>query len=84
MEGKSVKELKAIAKERSVKGYYKMRKAELIEVLSTVNDLVDLGEANNIVYDLVDIREPTHNKTLKVLIKALTEPHDSCKQTNII
>ena len=44
MEGKSVKELKAIAKERSVKGYYKMRKAELIEVLSTVNDQVNLTQ----------------------------------------
>ena len=39
MENQSVKELKALAKERSVKGYYKMRKAELIKVLSTVNDL---------------------------------------------
>ena len=35
MENQSVKELKALAKERGIKGYYKMRKAELIEVLST-------------------------------------------------
>ena len=29
----NVKELKALAKERAIKGYYRLRKAELIEIL---------------------------------------------------
>jgi len=33
MMNQSVKELKALAKERGIKGYYELRKAELIEVL---------------------------------------------------
>ena len=33
MEKQSVKELKAIARERGIKGYYKMKRAELLEVL---------------------------------------------------
>jgi len=35
MDSKTVKELKALAKERDIKGYYKLRKAELIEALAT-------------------------------------------------
>ena len=37
---KNVKELKAIARSRKIKGYYKMRKAELISVLSPKVKLV--------------------------------------------
>ena len=33
MEKQTVKELKALAKERGIKGYYKLRKADLIEAL---------------------------------------------------
>ena len=38
MENLKVKELKTLAKERGIKGYYRMRKAELIEALTPVGD----------------------------------------------
>ena len=38
MENFKVKDLKALAKEKGIKGYYRMRKAELIEVLTPVGD----------------------------------------------
>ena len=38
MENLKVKELKDLAKERGIKGYYRMRKAELIEALTPVGD----------------------------------------------
>ena len=38
MENLKVKELKVLAKERGIKGYYRMRKAELIEALTPVGD----------------------------------------------
>ena len=37
MENLKVKDLKALAKERGIKGYYKMRKAELIQALTPAN-----------------------------------------------
>ena len=38
MENFKVKDLKALAKERGIKGYYRMRKAELIQALTPVGD----------------------------------------------
>ena len=38
MENLKVKDLKALAKERAIKGYYRMRKAELIKALTPVSD----------------------------------------------
>ena len=39
MEKQSVKELKALAREKGIKGYYKMRKAELIDVLEEESEI---------------------------------------------
>ena len=38
MENLKVKDLKALAKERGIKGYYRLRKSELIEVLTPLGD----------------------------------------------
>ena len=38
MENLKVKDLKALAKEKGIKGYYRMRKAELIHALTPVSD----------------------------------------------
>ena len=42
MENLKVKDLKALAKERGIKGYYRMRKAELIQALTPVSDHTQL------------------------------------------
>ena len=57
MENLNIKQLKALAKERSIKGYYKMRKADLIKALSP-EDLIDLGQN-----DIIDLGLPTQNET---------------------
>ena len=54
MENLKVKELKALAKERGIKGYYRMRKAELIQALTPVGD----PSQTDIVYDLININSP--------------------------
>ena len=65
MENIKVKDLKALAKERGIKGYYKMRKAELIQALTPVSD----PSQPDIVYDLININSPPTASTTKKPIK---------------
>ena len=67
MEGKSVKELKVLAKEKGIKGYYRMRKAELIEVLSTVDDSSEIFySANDQTVPEVDIPIPAPSRVTQM------------------
>ena len=67
MEGKSVKELKVLAKEKGIKGYYRMRKAELIEVLSTVDDSSEIFySANDQTVPEVDIPIPSPSRVTQM------------------
>ena len=58
MENHTIVQLKAIAKERGIKGYYKLRKAELIHVLEATR----LVEQNSSIFD-----EPIPNDPSPVL-----------------
>ena len=58
MENHTVVQLKAIAKERDVRGYYKLRKAELIHVL----EVTKLVEQKSSIFD-----EPIPNDPTSVL-----------------
>ena len=55
MENHTVVQLKAIAKERDVRGYYKLRKAELIHALEATR----LVEQNSNIFDESIPNDPT-------------------------
>ena len=55
MENHTIVQLKAIAKERGIKGYYKLRKAELIHVLEATR----LAEQKSNIFDEQIPNDPT-------------------------
>ena len=55
MENHTVVQLKAIAKERGIRGYYKLRKAELIRVLKATR----LVEQKSYIFDEPIPNDPT-------------------------
>ena len=55
MNNNTVKQLKAIAKDRGIKGYYKLRKAELINALEATR----LVEQKSIIFDEPIPNDPT-------------------------
>ena len=64
MEGKLVKQLKTLAKERGIKGYYKMRKAELIDVLEEESEI--FYSANDQFIPEVDIPIPAPSRVTQI------------------
>ena len=75
MENHTVVQLKAIAKERGVRGYYKLRKAELIRVLEATR----LIEQKSNVFD-----EPIPNDPTPVLQPAPWRPSNITTKENKI
>ena len=55
MDNRTVEQLKAIAKERGIKGYYKLRKAELIHALEAAR----LVEQTRNIFDESIQNDPT-------------------------
>ena len=90
MENHTIVQLKAIAKERGIKGYYKLRKAELINALEATR----LVEQKSIIFhepipnDLNSVLQPTPWRSSKVATKVKQNTKNSllrvCKRSKIL
>ena len=82
MENHTVVQLKAIAKERGIRGYYKLRKAELIHALEATR-LVE--QKSNIFYesipnDLTSVLQPTPWRPSNIALKSKKILKIRCKK----
>ena len=75
MENHTVVQLKAIAKERGIRGYYKLRKAELIHALEATK----LVEHKSNIFD-----EPFPNDPTLVLQKFRYKKHAKDKKNSLL
>ena len=60
MENHTIVQLKAIAKERGVRSYYKFRKEELIHAAARLVEQKSNVFDESIPYDLTPVLQPTH------------------------
>ena len=71
MENHTVMQLKAIANERGVRGYYKVRKAELIHALEATRLVEQKTNVFNesIPNDFTQVLQPTHWRPSNIALK---------------
>ena len=74
METLTVKQLREIAKQRGLKGYYKLRKGQLIDILDTDLPLRKTRESHVLDSPVPDIKVPVLQPTAYVPQKT-QEPH---------
>ena len=88
MENHTIAQLKVIAKERGIKGYYKLRKSELIHALEAIGLVKQKSNIFNeqIPNDLTPILQPTHWRpsNFAVKIKQKISLLRVCKRLNIL